>query len=160
MAFQFKSRTIWHWMKPFNQRMAKNYQRGIGPTRLLLLLTTTGRKTGQPGITPLQDEEYDGVLYVGSARGQDADWFRNILANPNVHVQVEGWTFDATAEPIVNPKRIADFLELRLRQHPIMIRLIMCLFEGLPWRFTRADLEEFATQKAIVALRHRLPNQG
>ena len=146
------SRTLWHWLKPLNRRLAKNYQRGIGPPRLVLLLTTIGRKSGQPRMTPLQYEEHEGVAYVASARGQEADWFRNILADPNVRVHMKDREFDAVAEPITDPIRVADFLELRLRRHPIMLRLIMCLFEGLPWRFTRADLERFASQKALVAL--------
>ena len=67
------SKTIYHRMKSFNARMAANYRRGIGPTRIVLLLTTIGRKTGLPRVTPLQFEQIDGAYYIGSARGQDAD---------------------------------------------------------------------------------------
>jgi hypothetical protein len=81
-----------------------------------------------------------GDYYIASARGRDADWFKNICANPNVHVQVRACEFDAIAEPVTDPIRIADFIELRLRRHPIMIRLIMHLFDGLPLRFHRTDL--------------------
>jgi hypothetical protein len=37
-----------------------------------------------------------------------------------------------------------------------MLRLIMWLFDGLPLRFTRAMLEEFCREKAMVIL-HPLP---
>jgi hypothetical protein len=60
--------------------------------------------------------------------------------------------FDATAEPLTDPARIADFLELRLRRHPVMVRLIMHLFDGLPLRFTHADLEALSKDKAMVIL--------
>jgi deazaflavin-dependent oxidoreductase (nitroreductase family) len=139
-------------MKSFNARMAANYQRGIGPTHLVLLLTTTGRKSGQPRITPLQFEEVDGKIYIASARGKVADWFKNIVANPNVHVQMRQREFDATAEPVTDPARIADFIELRLRRHPVMVRLIMHLFDGLPLRYNRADLEALCKDKALVIL--------
>jgi hypothetical protein len=33
-----------------------------------------------------------------------------------------------------------------------MIRLIMTLFDGLPLRFTRADLEKFCQKKAMAVL--------
>jgi hypothetical protein len=33
-------------MKTLNTRMVKNYWRGFGPTRVFLLLTTIGRKSG------------------------------------------------------------------------------------------------------------------
>ena len=92
----------------------------------------------------------DGTYYIASARGADADWFKNILANPKVHVQVRDLEFDATAEPVTDPSRLADFIELRLKRHPIMIRLIMHLFDGLPLRFTRSDLEKFCQEKAMV----------
>ena len=146
-------KTIYHRMKSLNARMAANYKRGIGPTRVVLLLTTIGRKSGQPRLTPLQFEEVNGAIYIASARGREADWFKNILANPNVHVQMRQREFDTTAEPVTDPAAIADFIELRLRRHPVMIRLIMHLFDGLPLRFTRADLERLCKEKALVILR-------
>jgi deazaflavin-dependent oxidoreductase (nitroreductase family) len=146
------NKTIYHYMKSLNARMAANYTRGFGPTRIVLLLTTIGRKSGLPRVTPLQFEEVDGNYYIASARGQAADWFKNIQANPNVHVQIREREFDTVAEPVTDPIRIADFIELRLKRHPVMIRLIMHLFDSLPLRFTRADLEKLCQEKAIVIL--------
>jgi deazaflavin-dependent oxidoreductase (nitroreductase family) len=139
-------------MRALNARMAANYQRGFGPTRIVLLLTTTGRKSGLPRVTPLQFEKIDGAYYLASARGAEADWFRNILANPNVQVQIGDWHFEAVAEVVIDPRRIADFIELRLRRHPVMLRLIMHLFDGLPLRFTHEDLDALSKNKAIVIL--------
>jgi len=138
-------------MRVFSGRLISLLERGKGPKRLVLLLTTTGRKSGLPRVTPLQYEEHLGILYVASARGRQADWFKNLVVNPQVHVQVGGQSVAAVAEPICDPERIADFLELRLRRHPVMIRLIM-FAEGLPFRHSRADLEGFARDKAIAAL--------
>ena len=145
-------KSIYHYMKFLNARMAANYTRGIGPTRIVLLLTTTGRKSGQARVTPLQFEIVNGVIYVASARGQEADWFKNIVANPKVHVQLREREFDATAETVTDPVRIADFIELRMRRRPFMIRLIMHLFDGLPLRFSRADLETYCLEKAMAIL--------
>jgi len=145
----------WRLMK-IGQRVHRAlYAVGLGPLlgRVILLLTTTGRKSGLPRVTPLQFEEFDGDYYIASARGQEADWFKNILANPQVHVQIRDREFEALVEPVTDPARIADFIELRLRRHPLMIRLIMHLFDGLPWRFNRAELEEFCKQKALAILR-------
>lgn len=146
------TQTIYRRMKSLNARMATNYKRGFGPRRLVLLLTTTGRKSGQPRVTPLQFEWVEGDIYIASARGQQADWFKNIQANPQVHVQIGDREFNATAEPVIDPARIADFIELRLRRHPLMIRLIMHFFDGLPWRINRSELEAFCLQKAMVVL--------
>ena len=145
-------KTIYHRMKGLNARMMANYKHGYGPARVVMLLTTTGRKSGLPRATPLQYEEVNGDYYIASARGADADWFKNIVVNPKVHVQVRDREFDAKAEPITDPVCIADFIELRLKRHPIMIRLIMHLVDGLPLRFSRKDLEEFCRDKAMVIL--------
>jgi deazaflavin-dependent oxidoreductase (nitroreductase family) len=149
------AKTIYHRMKGLNARMLANYKRGFGPTRVVMLLTTVGRKSGLPRVTPLQYEEVDGEYYIASARGRDADWFKNLCANPKVHVQIRDLEFDAVAEPVTDPVRIADFIELRLRRHPFMIRLIMWLFDGLPLRFSRIDLEGFCQEKAMVVLHRR-----
>ena len=142
-------------MKSLNARMMANYQRGIGPRRVVLLLTTIGRKSGQPRVTPLQFEEAGELIYIASARGKEADWFKNILANPNVQLQIGNRKFDSRAEPVTDPVRIAEFLELRLRRHPVMVRMIMHLFDGLPLRFTHTDLEAMSAKKAMVIL-HRV----
>jgi len=139
-------------MRSLNKRMAANYQRGIGPARVVLLLTTTGRRSGLAHVTPLQFEKIGDDFYIASARGVKADWYCNILANPQVHVQVQDRQFPALAELICDPQRIADFLELRLQRHPIMIRLIMHLADGLPLRFDRSDLLKLGESKALVIL--------
>jgi deazaflavin-dependent oxidoreductase (nitroreductase family) len=111
--------------------------------RIILLLTTTGRKSGLPRVTPLQYEEIDGAVYVASALGTRADWFRNILANPCVQVRIGSRRFQGMAETVTDPCRIADFLELRLRRHPKIVGAIL-KSEGLPEAPSRAELEEYA----------------
>ena len=152
-----KSDSIWRFMRSMNQRMIQNYHRGIGPTRMVLLLTTTGRKSGLPRVTPLQYEEIDRAYYIGSARGPKSDWFRNIEANPKVEVEIEGKHYRGVAEAISDPASIADFFEIRLERHPIMIGLLMRL-EGLPLKFDREDLERFAARKALAIIRPEQPD--
>jgi deazaflavin-dependent oxidoreductase (nitroreductase family) len=148
--FRRLPRFFWRLMK-FNRIW---YSLGLGPIigRLVLLLTTTGRKSGLPRVTPLQYEEENGVIYVAAARGQQADWFRNIVANPHVEVQVKANRFHGVAEPITDPARIADFLELRLRRHPRMIGA-MLRSHGLPAQPNRTQLEQLAAKIALVAIR-------
>ncbi len=122
--------------------------------RMILLLTTTGRKSGLPRTTPLQYEEVDGAYCLGSARGQHADWFQNILANPQVEIQVRSRRYKAVAEAVTDPARIADFLALRLRRHPFMVGLILRA-DGLSRKPTRAELLAYAGQLAMVIIRPR-----
>ena len=139
---------------PPNQLMKTLYTLGLGQLigHLVLLLTTTGRKTGLPRVTPLQYEEIDGAIYLGSSRGQKADWFRNILANPHVEVRVKSRRFRGVAEAVTDPLRIADFLELRLKRHPKMIGTIL-QHEGLPAQPDRTQLEAYAAKLAMVVIR-------
>ncbi len=129
------------------------YAIGLGPVygRIVLLLTTTGRKSGQPRVTPLQYEEIDGAVYIASARGAKADWYRNIVANPNVGIRLKSRQFAGQAEPVTDPGRIADFLAYRLQHHPKMVGFIMRR-EGLPQNPTRADLENYAENRAMVII--------
>src|SRR6201996_3240230 len=69
----------------------------------LLLLTTTGAKTGQPRVTPLAYFRFDGkLIIVGSSWGAQSHpaWVRNLGANPSVHVEVGTESFDATAREL------------------------------------------------------------
>ena len=141
----------WRLMRFLNRHVMPKTKPEERASGLVLLLTTTGRKSGLPRQTRLQYEKEEGVIYVAAARGQRADWFRNILANSRVEVQLEGQSLRGLAEPITDPARIADFLELRLRRHPLMIRL-MLLSHGLV-RADRAHLEQLAADLAVVAIR-------
>ena len=107
----------------------------------------------------MQYEAIDGVYYVASARGQSADWFRNLQADPHVQVQVGDCRFEAAAEAITDAGKVADFLEYRLRAHPRMIGIMLHL-EGLPRRHTRAELEQFAAEKAVAALHPEATDQA
>jgi deazaflavin-dependent oxidoreductase (nitroreductase family) len=57
-----------------------------------LLLTTTGRRSGQPRTTPLifapDGSDYLVVASMGGAP-EHPQWYRNLLANPRAEVQVK-----------------------------------------------------------------------
>ncbi|HXA58642.1 MAG TPA: nitroreductase family deazaflavin-dependent oxidoreductase [Streptosporangiaceae bacterium] len=66
----------------------------------VLLLTTTGRRTGQPRTLPLIYQKHgDDHLVVASKGGSDQPpaWYLNLEANPEVEVQVHGDRFTARA---------------------------------------------------------------
>ena len=129
------------------------YAVGLGGIigRLILLLATRGRKTGKQRITPLQFERDHDRLFIGSMRGEKADWYQNILADPRVSVQVGGYQFEAVAETISDPEKITDFLELRLSRHPRMVAK-MLQAEGLSPPWTRDKLSTYAPQIAIISI--------
>jgi hypothetical protein len=68
-----------------------------------------------------------------------------------VEVRVKSYRFCGICETGTDPKRIADFLEVRLRRHPKMMRRIL-EWEGLPTDMSRAQLEEYAAKLALVVI--------
>jgi deazaflavin-dependent oxidoreductase (nitroreductase family) len=146
----------------FNWQKMKNIQKihrvlyaiGLGPLigRIILLLTSIGRKSGLKRVTPLQYEEIDGKYYLGSARGLQADWVRNIQCNPQVDVRVKSLRFNGQAEVVTEPARIADFIEVRLQRHPFIIGTIMQKAHGLPKHPSREQLEKLAEKETLVII--------
>jgi deazaflavin-dependent oxidoreductase (nitroreductase family) len=51
------------------------------------LLETTGRDTGRPRRTPVCDGLEGDTFWLLSQRGREADWVRNIEADPRVRVK-------------------------------------------------------------------------
>lgn len=81
-AIERLPRFIWRLFRFLPPRLA--YSLGLGSIagRTVLLLTTFGRRSGFPRVTPLLYAEIDGIIYVGSVRGEKADWYQNLRANP------------------------------------------------------------------------------
>ena len=66
----------------------------------LLLLTTTGAKTGTERTTPLvHTRDGDSIVIIASKGGapRHPDWYHNLSANPQVTVELPGETFRAQA---------------------------------------------------------------
>ena len=142
----------WTKMKHIQKIHRVLYAIGLGRVigGFILLLTTTGRKSGMKRVTPLQYERIGDDYYLGAARGLKADWVRNIQSNPRVEIRVGAKRFQGQAEVITDPARFADFLEVRLERHPRMIGFIMEKAHGLPRHPSREQLEGLAKNEAVV----------
>lgn len=73
-----------------------------------LLLTTTGRKSGDKYIFPLFYGEDGGRYFVIASKGgapEHPGWYRNMLANPNVEVQVGTKKLHARARTATGEER-------------------------------------------------------
>jgi deazaflavin-dependent oxidoreductase (nitroreductase family) len=81
----------------------------------LLLLTTTGAKSGQPRVSPLAYFRIDGKLIViGSFAGSDVNpaWVHNLRANPAAHIEVGTDSFDVTAHELPRAERDELFAQV------------------------------------------------
>jgi deazaflavin-dependent oxidoreductase (nitroreductase family) len=80
----------------------------------MLLLHTTGAKTGQERVNPMMYLELDGRRFVfASKAGADThpDWYRNLVANPKVTVEVGSEVYEATASPLPEDERSRVYAE-------------------------------------------------
>lgn len=74
----------------------------------LLLLHTTGAKSGLPRINPvayLNDGERYVVIASKGGAPANPDWYHNLVANPEVSVEVGSEQFKARAEVAEEPER-------------------------------------------------------
>jgi deazaflavin-dependent oxidoreductase (nitroreductase family) len=74
----------------------------------LLLLTTTGAKSGQPRLSPLAYFRVDGkLLIIGSFAGADVNpaWVHNLRANPSARVEIGNESSDVTARELPAAER-------------------------------------------------------
>jgi deazaflavin-dependent oxidoreductase (nitroreductase family) len=78
----------------------------------LLLLTTTGAKSGQPRVSPLAYFRIDGkLIIIGSFAGAPVNpaWVHNLRANPRAGVEAGADAFDVTARELPPAEREALF---------------------------------------------------
>jgi deazaflavin-dependent oxidoreductase (nitroreductase family) len=74
----------------------------------VLLLHTKGARSGTPRVNPMMYLEEDGTLYVFASKAgadRNPDWFYNLVATPNVSVEVGTESFDAVATPVDREER-------------------------------------------------------
>src|SRR6266567_1020902 len=78
----------------------------------LILLTTKGAKTGQPRIIPLMYVPYgNSILAIASKGGavHHPQWYHNVLAHPQVTVEVGTERFETTARVLTGEERTQAF---------------------------------------------------
>jgi len=66
----------------------------------LLLLTTTGRSSGEPRTAPMMfhlDEGRPVVIASAAGAPRDPQWYDNLVADPAVHVELADEEYDARA---------------------------------------------------------------
>lgn len=103
-------------IKAFNDAIADEFRANGGKVggqfegADLLLLTTTGAKSGQQRVSPLAYFTIDGkVIVLGSFAGapKDPAWVHNLRANPRAHVDLGTDAYDVTAHELPAAEREA-----------------------------------------------------
>ena len=102
----------------------------------LLLLTTTGRRTGRARTCPMTYQQHEGAIFVFASKGgfpSNPDWYHNLVSNPEVVVELGTERFDGLARVLTGAEReevfarqvavlpmFADYQAMTDRQIPVV----------------------------------------
>ena len=111
-------------MSDYNTQIIEEFRANAGKVggtwegRDLLLLTTTGRKTGRKHTAPMVfTRDGDRLLVYASKAGapHHPDWFLNLVADPHVVVEAGPERYDAIATPLEGEERDRAYAEQAAR---------------------------------------------
>ncbi len=100
--------------KDYNRQLIEEFRASRGASedpfaaRPLLLLTTTGNKSGQRRTVPImyaRDGERLVVIASNAGAATDPDWYRNLVADPAVTVEVGTENYPAMAVVLEGEER-------------------------------------------------------
>lgn len=140
-----------------NRFMVFMWRLGLGPwlnawPKVLgryVVITHIGRKSGQRRRTPVNYAEIDGDIYCVAGFGAKADWYRNMVANPQVEVWLPGGWWQGTAEEMID----ADTRMNLMRQ--VLIGSGFAAFAaGIdPYKISDAELARATVEYRLMRIR-------
>ena len=80
----------------------------------MLLLTTVGAKSGKTRVNPMMYLDDDGRRYVFASKAgapTNPDWYHNLLAHPEVSIEVGSDVVDVVATPLTGADRDRIYAE-------------------------------------------------
>jgi len=119
------------------------WRMGLGPVfgRIIMILTTTGRKSGQPRRTPVEFHVVNGRPIVVVAWPQ-SDWYRNLQADPHVMIQTATGNHHMIARRLTSDEELSALFDY-VDSHPTLRRI----WEAMSIDFSResflADKERY-----------------
>lgn len=124
-------------------------------SRCVMVLTVKGRKSGIPRTSGVSYMSLNDNYISFSGWGVSSNWYRNVVANPEVTLKVGRKTIHATAHPVTDPDRRIDLM-LRMREQskhcgpPQFIRPLLRLSRAFDYDAEIAMAVEHAHELPIV----------
>jgi deazaflavin-dependent oxidoreductase (nitroreductase family) len=117
----------------------------------IMVLTTTGRKSGQPRQTPVNYAMIEGDVFCTAGFGSVSDWYRNICACPRVEIWLPEGKWHAEAEEISPVSEHLDWM----RQ--VLIGSGFAAFAaGInPYRISSLQLQKLCQDYRLIRLHRR-----
>ncbi len=153
---------VFRWL---NRIIAPLYKLGLlpllGAGKLVLVLTTKGRKSGKLRDTPIGYFRYHHQIYLISGWGVEANWYKNIQAYPeDVFVQVGFHHFHAHIERVTDREELQQMMKWLVQNHTSVIE-----GRAMGWDPKRddpetADFSGMFAKMAIVRLSEQAKGRG
>ena len=103
-------------MLAYNRKLIEDFRTNGAPEgRKLLLLTTTGARTGEVRTSPMMyipDGSRLLVIAANAGAPRHPNWYHNLVAHPDVRVEVGADAYDATATVLTGAEREEVFARI------------------------------------------------
>ncbi|MCP4167000.1 MAG: nitroreductase family deazaflavin-dependent oxidoreductase [Chloroflexi bacterium] len=150
--------------KIFNRFILLVFRLGLGKygnqpeTSQVMVLVHTGRKSGLQRRTPINYAIVDNEVYCTAAFGHRADWYRNIMANPEVELWLNDSWWAGVAEEV--PQDDPRHNEI-MREVLIASGFAAPFFAGLnPKSASDEELAEVSAGYRLIRLRRSVARTG
>ncbi len=144
--------------KSLNRFMLLLWRLGLGSwmkwpelSGAIMVIKHTGRKTGLTRYTPVNYAVVDGDIYCTAGFGSISDWYRNILANPQVEIWLPDGRWAGTADDVSDEKDCGELL----RQVIIASGFAGPLFGADPKKLSDADLEKLMNSYRLIRIQRK-----
>ncbi len=132
------------------------YRLGLGSLLggRFVLLNHIGRKTGKPRqavLEVMQQNQETGAYVVASGFGEKSDWYQNVMAHPDISLQVKNKRMTAYAERLPLSQATEVMLDYN-RHHPTALRSLAGIL-GYRTDGSETDVRFLAGVIPIVALK-------
>ena len=130
------------------------YRLGLGGVfgKRMLLLTHTGRTSGQPRQAVIEIVDFDeknNIYFAASGFGEKAHWFQNIMQAPHVTIQVGSQKMSAHAERLSIEESEQSLLDYA-RRHPFALRELSRMLK-IPYNGNEESISAMAKVLPIIA---------
>ena len=125
--------------------LRRNWLGGMGD--FVMVITTTGRKSGRKISTPI-GYLVDGGTYIGLTRSgaERSNWFRNLLHNPNASLEIRGRKINVCATQVTDPAERQAIFELYRARMGSNFKLMF----GIPADAPTAELQQALADRDFI----------
>lgn len=97
-----------HFVEPMK---SSNFQKAL-VNEMELRITVKGRHTGKTYTTPVWFVHDGEKIFLLPVNGSDTNWYKNILADPNMTLTVGGKSINVKAKPTNEKDRVKETIDM------------------------------------------------